>query len=204
MTNEIQNLKNRIAKMISDGVENMDTDELRRFTDNFRYFNDMLKETNEDMHCATHLLESKDLNQREFTLISVFGYLLSAEGYVCNVINLISYLLVIAGHDLYSFTRRKYLKDKIEEIGKVEMSTKIQFLKHHGFGALTKEYDSTLRNDIAHHNYKIDRKGVLWVRGKAVDMSSEIKPFLWITSFAGESLTRAYESLEELLNQKSM
>ena len=120
-------------------------------------------------------------------MIQVLAYLIVAEGGVCNNLNWISYMLVTMGHDLYSLRNRKYMKADMEKVAKVEMSTKIQFLNSHGFRALTKEYDSTLRNDIAHHNYKVDEEGVLWVREQPVDLSSKIDSLQKIMLIVGES-----------------
>lgn len=120
------------------------------------------------------LLKSKTLSPKENVLLGVLGYLLLAEGVICNCLNFTSFLLVATGHDLFSQTKRSYVKENMKEIMKVEMSTKIKLLNYHGFRALTKEYDSTFRNDIAHHNYSIDEKGVLLVRGKPVTISSKL------------------------------
>lgn len=90
------------------------------------------------------------------------------------------------------------MKDDIEEIRKVEMSTKIQFLKHHGFGALTKEYDSTFRNDIAHHNYTVNEKGVLLIKGKPVSLLSKVNSLAKITGFIIETFKETNKRLSNL------
>lgn len=153
-------LKKRIAKIAFEKIDYIlhEKDKLaaKAYIDNFRDCAAMSEVATEHMKCMgdllMRLLESGGVSPKESTLIPVFLYLLMVEGAICNFLNLISYLLVTTGHDLYSLSKRKYVKENIEEITKVEMSTKMQFLKVHGFGALTKEHDSALRNDIAHHN----------------------------------------------------
>lgn len=209
MVKELQDLRSRIVKMILDKAETVvrmrDIDSLQRWVGNITHYQDLFMAARDDFHCIyaleKRLLKSGSLSPKELTLISAFMYLLATEGHVCSVLNFVSYVLVTSGHDLYSLTKRKYMKDDMEEIRKVEMSTKIQFLKHHGFGALTKEYDSTFRNDIAHHNYKVDEEGALWVRGKPVDLASKIDKLIKIMAFSYDSLDEANKKLNILCSK---
>lgn len=212
MAKEMQRLKNRIIDMVFEKIETMertgDEDGARLFVDNLRNFNDKISKAAADFACMAHFLrrvkKARAISeQREATLISVFSYLLVAEGQICNYLNLISYLLVTTGHDLYTLTKRKYVKDSIEEVRKVEMSTKMKFLKHHRFGALTKEYDSTFRNDIAHHNYEVDEKGILLVRGKSVDLGSKLDPLIRIAHFFIELFDELIEKLSEAIEENA-
>ena len=209
MTKEMQDLKSKIVNMIIDKTEifvrEHDEDSIRHLKS---YFDDLVEvfgAATEDFGCIQdlyeHLSKSGRLSPKESTLIDVFLYLLVAEGGICNFLNFISYLLVMTGHDLYSLTKRKYVKANMKEIRKVEMSTKIQFLKHHGFGILTKEYDSTFRNDIAHHNYKIDEKGVIWIREESISLESKLRPVSKILQFAEDSISEIREELTNLLGR---
>lgn len=209
MSKELENLKIRLVKMIQDRAEEIvrtrDIDSLQRLYHNESHFTDMIKAARDDFGCifalAERLTESRNLTKKECTLISVFLYLLTAEGMVCNDLNYIAYVLIITGHDLFSLTKRRYVKDNMEEIKKVEMSTKIQFLKHHGFGVLTKEYDSTLRNDIAHHNYRVDEDGNLMVRGKAIDLSPRIRSMRRIINFTTEAIQESTKGWDVLIRK---
>jgi hypothetical protein len=202
MEKEFQVLKAEIVKMILDVMETIehtdDKDAKERFVENFEHIRDVVGEAIEDVECILNLgrrlSESQSLSSKESTLIEVFLYLLRAEGVVCNALNFISYLLVALDHDLYS-TKRGYVKGDMEKIRKVEMSAKISFLNKHGFGLLTKEYDSTLRNDIAHHNFKVDNKGVLWVRGQRVKLSSKMGALNNILDFITEAIAEANERM---------
>jgi len=207
MVKESHKLKDLIAEMCVNSVEKMikkgDEEGFQRLMESSRRFKHVVKATTDDFRCLNAFLErafeSGALTRREFTLISVLMYLLAVEGGACNIINYISYILVIAGHDLYSLTKRKYVKDRLEEIGKVEMSTKIHFLNHHGFRDLTRHYDSTLRNDIAHRNFEIDEDGTLWVRGKAVDLFSKYDTILKLSNFYTETQDVILKKIDDLL-----
>lgn len=200
----MQNLKHEIVRMFIDKMKNLertrDEDSILRFMEDHHHFREVLVAAAEDWSCIhnlrARLSETKSLTSNETTLIDVFEYLLLAEGIICNLLNFVSYALVMTGHDLYCFQKRKYMKENMEEIRKVEMYTKMQFLKHHGFGALTKEYDTTFRNDIAHHNYKVDEDGVLRVRGKPIDLSQKTKPLMRIVEFINETYDVINEKLE--------
>ena len=212
MPEKIQNLKSRIVKIYFEKIEKIvrrrDIDSLRHLSYNFNNHYSLSMEAQDDVECVSNLLkrlsEFESLSPKEFTLILVFWYLIEVEGFICNLLDFVSYLLVTTGHDLYSLTKRKYMKDNIEEIRKVEMSTKIQFLNHHGFGALTKEYDSTFRNNIAHHNFKIDEKGILWVRGKPVNIGSKLDPLKKIVDLMNEALKEINKKLEDIVNKMEM
>lgn len=212
MAKEMQRLKSRLVKMFFEKMDTLkrirDEDGKRLFKKNFGSFNAVVDAATDDFNCVHDLLErlqkSGDINPKESTLLRVFLYLLVVEAHICNHLNFITYLLVTTGHDLYTLTRRKYVKDDVDEIRKVEMSTKIQFLKHHGFSALTKEYDSTFRNDIAHHNYKVDEKGVMWIRGKAVDLESKYVTARRIIDFTFEFLKEIRDKLDDHAKKKEV
>lgn len=204
-------MKNRIVGMIVDKMVSIwCMDDKDRHAAHQRLAANMLSSQDEyeaayDDYCCIEdvlkrLWESRSISHKEFTLITVFLYLIVVEGQVCDAINFISYLLVTMGHDLYSLTKRKYVKDDMKEIRKVEMSTKIQFLKNHGFGALVKEYDSTFRNDMAHHNYRVDERGVLRVRGKPVNLGSKLFSAWKIPRLLNEAIAESSEKLQKQEN----
>jgi len=205
VTNEIEKVKSKIAAMIVDQIETIvrkhDERGLKRLLDNLEHNRHMVESAGDDYRCVfslfKRLYESESLSPKESTLIEVFMYLLVAEGQICPILDLISYLLIATGHDLYSLTKRGYVKDDMDKIRKVEMSTKIQFLRHHGFTVLTKEYDSTLRNDIAHHNYKVDEEGILWVRGDSVKLLPKVQSLVKIMRRVTEAIEEATIYLEK-------
>jgi hypothetical protein len=216
MAKEMEKLRHRIIIMhINKRIDLLEADDVegfKSFQDNEKGIFELITATNNDISCIFRLSErlhkSNNLSSRELVLISLFTYLLTAEGILANFLNYISYLLVATGHDLFSLTKRQYVKADINDIRKVEMSTKIQFLKYHGFDALVKEYDSTFRNDIAHHNYKIDEQGVLLIRGKPVDLESKLTTMTKMCKFviecmqAREELARDIEKQVKKLKKK--
>ena len=209
-TKELQNLKQSFLKMYSDRLETVlrkrDSEWCKRDIRNGENLIKIMETVHDHIKSLSVLMKrlskSRDLSPKELALLYVFSYLTMAEGGTCNALNYFSYLLVTMGHDLFSLTKRKYIKDNIEEIRKVEMSTKIQFLNHHGFKALTKEYDSTLRNDIAHFNFRTDEKGIVWIKGKPVDLHSKFDSLIKIMDFtidiATEMNKRAEDDLAKL------
>ncbi len=206
MSTEMQDLKQKIAVVFMDALKRLvrshDQKGIQRFQANFYHFADMNRAATEDVsrisNVRARLSETMSLDKSEDSLIGVFIYLLEAEGVVCNWLDFAAYLLVMTEHDLYSLTKRRYVKEDIEEIRKVEMSTKIQFLRHHDFGALVREYDSTFRNDIAHHNYKINENGELWVRGKKTDLDMKTKRLNKIIRFSKETIRQIIESIPDV------
>jgi len=195
MKKELEDLKNHFVNLLfeyEDAVEQLDDDQQKRHVENLKQIQKVINSATDDFenvrNLGERLIKSNNITPKEDTLLDVFAYLLLAEGYICNILNFISHLLVMTGHDLFSLTKRKYVNPDFKEIRKVEMSTKIKFLNYHGFRALTKEYDSTFRNDVAHHNYFIDEKGTLWVRGKSINFLSKINALDNIMEFIGVAM----------------
>ena len=189
-------------------IKKRDLDGAKRLNRDFKNYYNFLVEAYTDYDCisrlSARLSKSHKISPKESTLLDVFMYLIAAEGHICNMLNLLCWHLVGTDHDLYSLTKRKYVKENMEEIRKVEMSTKIHFLKAHGFGMLVKEYDSTFRNDLAHHNYKVDEKGVLLVRGEPVTIDSRLETLTKIADFINEILEETIKKLNiELRKMRS-
>ena len=76
-------------------------------------------------------------------------------------------MLIANGHDLFD---QKYIKS-LEDIGNVNMFSKLEFLKEHGFGILKRDNDRQLRNKIAHHDFTLDSSGKLTIRNEEVDIA---------------------------------
>lgn len=69
-------------------------------------------------------------NARDFSVLMIAGFLWKYEGTYMLCVDVICYMLVATGHDLFNPFRRKYV-DSIEEIGEVDVSTKLKFLDRH-------------------------------------------------------------------------
>jgi len=121
--------------------------------------------------------------------LEVSAYLIVNEGMICNLIDFICYILILDEQKSFVSVKRKYVTD-ITKIAKVGMFSKINFLNQHGFKELTKHYDSTFRNDIAHHNYIIDNEGALWIREKKINMRSVSEKTNVLLNFFDDLLSR--------------
>lgn len=102
------------------------------------------------------------------------------------------FLLIANGHDLYDFIRRKYVKS-LEAIGKVDVFTKLQFLKEHSFGIFTREEDELLRNKIAHHDFIIDASGKVQINGIDVDVGSSFNELVSFTKKVFDTFFSCWE-----------
>jgi len=206
-TKELQNLKQRFLDMYSDKLKTVwrtrDTEWLEHYIRNSKDFNKITSTINGHLDSIRvlqkHLSKSRDLSPKEFALFEVFTYLTLAEGATCNALNYFSYLLVTMGHDLFIDRKKKRekIKDNIKKIRKVKMHTKIRFLNYNGFKALTKEYDSTLRNNIAHFNFRTDEKGIVWIEGEQVDLNSKIDSLIKIARFTKDVFDELYKRAED-------
>ena len=85
---------------------------------------------------------------------------------------------------------------------KTELSTKLEFLKYHGFKSLVKEYDSNLRNHIAHHNYQIDESGNLFIKEKKIDLASKLDSLTQIVLFSGEIFDETSKRYDNFLKKQ--
>lgn len=206
-------LKKRIIQMHCDVYTTVDSEikleRLKKFDKNFKHFRDVNLETQKDSVSLNDLVQelyTKNLiDSRTLTLLAVFHFLLAAEGAICNFLNYVCLLLIQNGHDLFSITSKKYVKNEYNEIMKTEFSTKMKFLNHHGFKKLTKEYDSSLRNSIAHHNYIIDEKGNLFSKGNKIDLISKIESLTEMIYFSSEvfkEMDKKISSINEGLKTK--
>ena len=90
----------------------------------------------------------------------------------------------LQGHDIFDIVRNKYVKTT-KEISKINISFKLKFLKEHGF-ELSKYYDLDFRNNIAHHNYRIDNDGNMWIKGKKFEPLGFIQNIHYITGLISD------------------
>jgi hypothetical protein len=110
-------------------------------------------------------------NQRETAVAGLLAFLWEFEGSYVTCIDAFCYLLVANGHDLFDVIRRKYVKS-LDDIGNVNISTKLQFLEEHNFGIFKRKEDKTLRDKIAHHDFILDDSGKVLINRKVCDVGS--------------------------------
>lgn len=82
-------------------------------------------------------------------------YLTLVEGIFSTRINFLIFILISNGNELYSHWKGDYVKT-LKDIEEVNLSSKLKFLKKHGFGNLiSNKVDIKLRNSVAHLFYEI-------------------------------------------------
>lgn len=138
-------LLNCLSRIVS---ENLDLDEIEKLFES-------LKKEDQTMTELNKLI--KDTPVEKQALISASSFLLYFEGCYVASIDRICLLLIMSGHDLYDFFRRKFAKT-LEEIGNIDINTKFRFLEEHGFKRLVRQRDRELRNKIAHLDFVVEGK----------------------------------------------
>lgn len=112
-------------------------------------------------------------NKREYSLLEMSLFLWAFEGLYGTRLDIVCLLLTASGHDLFNLIKREYAST-LEEISEVDMSTKFKFLERHKMKILIRKQDQRLRNRIAHHDFKVDEKGVVSVDGEEVNVYSRL------------------------------
>jgi hypothetical protein len=140
--------------------------------------------------------KNKTRNEREFSVILMAGFLWKYEGTYMLCADVFCYILVVNGHDLFNPITRQYV-DTLEEIGEVDMSTKLKFLERHDFDMFIQKQDQILRNKIAHHDYTFSEAGNVRLGKENLDIFSRVKDFVMFTSDAFITLC---DCLEEFLD----
>lgn len=101
----------------------------------------------------------------------MLAFLWEYEGSYTSGVDAFCFLLITNGHDIFDSIRRKYVKS-LEEIGNVDIYTKLTFLEEHNFGIFKRDEDRELRNKIAHHDFNLDGSGKVLIKNKEVDLAS--------------------------------
>jgi hypothetical protein len=133
-------------------------------------------------------------NQRETAVAGMLAFLWEFEDSYVSCVDAFSYLLVANGHDLFDIIHRKYVKS-LEDIGNVDISTKLQFLEEHNFGIFKRTEDKTLRNKIAHHDFILNDSGKVLISNNVVDIGSR---FNGLSSFTHKVFETFCSCLDEV------
>ena len=102
----------------------------------------------------------KGLSPKQKSLLGLFLYLSLAEGMVSENVQIISFLLILNGHDLYDPRGMEFI-DSYRKLDKIDLFVKMQFLERHGFTFITRAIDRNLRNCIAHLEYTVNEDGTI-------------------------------------------
>ena len=104
--------------------------------------------------------EKKNFTPKQKSLLSLFWYSSLAEGMVSENVQIIAFLLMQNGHDLYDPRDMKFV-DSYKKLGKIDLFIKLQFLERHGFTFITQAIDRNLRNCITHLEYTVSDDGTI-------------------------------------------
>lgn len=122
----------------------------------------------ESININVLISEFKSQNQREMSIFKMAMYLWEYEGKFSFCINVLCFLLISNGHDLFDTDRKKYAKS-FEDIENIGIYTKSNFLVEHGFVMFDEKENKNLkkfkklRNDIAHYKFIIRDDGEIIV-----------------------------------------
>lgn len=180
----MKNEKDDLDKLKKDMIEihnkkisdcNLSTVSGYNFLNNFWDMLSRFQSSFEDQECLKKIIQkiNSNINPKERTLLNLYSELIFTEGIIFNFIDYCCYLLVLEGHDLYNVGRRCYAED-IKEIAKVSMKSKLDFLNHIEYN-VEKYYDLKFRNDVAHHNFVIDKDGHVLVENNEVNIVPRIQ-----------------------------
>lgn len=153
----------------------------------------------ESINIDVFISEFKPKNQRARAILDMAMYLWEYEGRFSFCINILCFLLVSNGHDLYD-DRKKHITS-FEDVESIGISRKCEFLTHYGFGMLDEKKNKNLkkfrelRNDVAHYKLIIRDDGkikgynsktrnweeipLLIVHGDLMEFSSDMLLILW-------------------------
>jgi|SRR3989304_2074203 len=177
---EREKFKSEIRKQISVSLKSGNHQKiLKSIAEAVRKMQDSLNEI-----CELCQMGSGIKDGRKLSIIYIAVFLWEYEGPYSFCVDFSCYLLTINGHDLHNFFKRKYALT-FEEIGEVDIFTKLNFLAQHNLGFLNREEDRKLRNKIAHHDFSILADGRIMIDGKTTDVISK-----WadLCKFATETL----------------
>lgn len=150
------------------------------------------KKANKTLEALLRILKVEWISEYEKALMRLTFYLFIAEGSFANCMNLVCFLLTIQGHDLYNYYSRSFACS-IDEIAKVEPSTKELFLSKHGFELLSQGWDRNLRNNIAHYNFEIEDDGTTRIDGTVINVEKKIEQIFDFIAHATLYLADGFE-----------
>jgi hypothetical protein len=108
--------------------------------------------------------ESKPENPRAKSFLTTALYLWEYEARFSFCINILCFILMANGHDLYDDYKKRYVTS-FEAIESVSISKRCEFLTHHRFEIFNENKNKRIkefrkiRNDIAHYNLLIKHDG---------------------------------------------
>ena len=125
------------------------------------------------------IITSKKFTPKQQSLLLLFCYLEISEGVFSELIQLISFILIQNGHDIYDPQRMKFVKS-YKELDRVPSFVKSQFIEEHELKFVPDVFDRELRNCIAHLEYIVKDDGAIIDKRtgrKIEDLEGKIRDF---------------------------
>jgi hypothetical protein len=152
----------------------------------------------EHENCIYSLLEAGEQATKKEAKNAVLlaSFLWIYESYYVFCVDFFCRVFVFNGHDLFDLVKRKYV-DSWEDIGDVDVSTKLKFLEAHNLGILARGQDRKLRNKIAHYNFSVDKFARIKVNGTMINIGQRGTELL---GFTGKVMDTFYECLTKYVS----
>lgn len=165
LQSEIQKLFDSLAKLDKQDVYPKIFKKLDEFDQATKNLQVLLK--------LTIRVAKAEFNMREVSLVGMAIFLWLFEGPYISRLDLICFLLIENGHDLFDPVRQKFVSS-FEEIGETNISTKFKFLERHKLEMLIRRQDQRLRNKIAHNDFALSEKGFVIIDSQVVKIATRI------------------------------
>jgi hypothetical protein len=143
--------------------------------------------------------KQKEENPLYFSTVFLFVF----EGLYILYLNSIIFLLVKYGHDIFDTIRSRYAHNA-KEIERIDVETKFKFLEDHGFGLLVLRDCQTLRNKIAHNDFKIIKNSSkIIISEKECDVATETIRLFNFSNELTEELCKLINNLPKIEEVKN-
>lgn len=100
----------------------------------------------------------------EESLLIVTYILFATEGILGFRMNIIIYSLMLKGHHDVWFEQKQKFVSSFDELFEVHLSTRLKFLKRHGFQFFSEICPRDIRNAIAHMSFNIESNGTFHMK----------------------------------------
>lgn len=104
-----------------------------------------------------------NLTPKQKSLQELFLYLVLSEGVFSELVQAIVFILMESHHDIYNPERMRFVEN-YEELDKVTLYVKLQFIEKHGLKFIADAIDRKLRNSIAHLEFIVKDDGNIFDR----------------------------------------
>jgi hypothetical protein len=140
--------------------------------------------------------EKKDNNPLFFATTFLFAF----EGHYMSGINSIIFLLVCYGHDIFDPIRNRYAHN-MKEIERIDVEIKFKFLEEHGFDYVIKRDCQTIRNKIAHNDFRlINNSSKIRIAEKEYDIAEMLGSLLDFSGILMHESAKLVEKLPRIEN----